>query len=276
VRQPTKIAEGREAEIFSWDERTVLRLYRDPNACGRADREIVALDAVRSALPCVPASHGRKDWNGRPGILLQRVDGRGILSEIQHRPWRMWALAALCGRVHADLNALRAPANLPEQRSELRRRIVGEPSIPAELREAALHELDRMPDGDALCHGDFHPDNVLLCPSGPVVIDWPNATRGEACGDFARTALMMHLGALAPGAPPLIRWGQWACRGVFTRAYVAGYEETRRYDDEALRQWKFVRAVDRLADKLPEERDPLLRAADRLRGELQARSSAAG
>ena len=266
--RPTKIAEGREAEIFRWGEDEVLRLYRDPNACERADREMLALAAVRSALPCVPTPHGRMAWNGRPGIRMQRLEGHGILAEIQRRPWRVWALAALFGRVHADVNRVRAPAQLPELKTDLRRRIESEKSIPRELRVAALAELDRLPDGDALCHGDFQPDNLLLCSTGPAVIDWPNATRGDPCGDFARTALMMKLGALPPGAPLLIRWGQHVGRGFFARAYVSGYAETTRYDDEAVRRWKFVRAVERLADEIPEERESVLRAADRLRRAL--------
>jgi aminoglycoside phosphotransferase (APT) family kinase protein len=263
--QPIRIAQGREAEIFSWGEHEVLRLYRDPAARDRADREMRALEAVRSVLPCVPAPRARIDWNDRPGIVLERLDGRGILAEVQRRPWRVRALAALCGRVHADLNRVRAPAGLPDLASELRRRIESEPSIPIELRRAALRELDRLPAGDALCHGDFQPDNVLLCPSGPIVIDWPHATRGDACGDFARTVLMMRRGTLAPGAPLLVRAGQWLGRGLFTRAYVTGYEETRRYDGDAVRRWQFVLAVERLAYRIPEERRALLRAAHRLR-----------
>ena len=134
----SKIAEGREAEIFRCGEHDVLRLYRDPNAGDRADREILALDAVRAVLPCVPTPHGRMDWNGRPGIRMQRLDGRGI-----------------------------------------------------------------------------------LC-----------------------------------------------------RAYLAGYRETTRYDEQAVRRWTFVRAVDRLADDIAEERGPLLGAAERLRRGLAPRSSA--
>ena len=252
----------------------MLRLYRDPTAGDRANREMLALDAVRAVLACVPAPRGRMDWNGRPGIRMQRLDGRGILTEIQRRPWRVWALAALCGRVHADVNHLRAPGSLPKLKSELIRRIEGNERIPSELCAAALEEMQRLPDGDALCHGDFQPDNVLLCSTGPAVIDWSNATGGDPCGDFARTALMMELGALAPGAPPLIRWGQWAGRGFFSRAYVAGYQRTKRYDDRAIRRWKFVRAVDRLADDIPGERGSLLRAADRLRRGLEGRFSA--
>jgi aminoglycoside phosphotransferase (APT) family kinase protein len=260
--QPTKIAEGREAEIFSWGEGEVLRLYRDPNAHQRVDREMLALNAVRSALPCVTAPLGRVDWNGRPGIRMERLDGHGMLTEIQRRPWRLWALGTRLGRVHAELNSVRAPASLPELRKELKRRIDGEVSIPSDLRTAALDELDRLPDGEFLCHGDFQPDNVLLCASGPVVIDWPNATRGDPCADFARTLLMMRLGALPPGTPPLIRSLQWAGRGLLLRAYVAGYDTTRSYEAEFVRRWQFVRAVDRLADRIDEETTLLLRAAE--------------
>src|SRR5262245_42507505 len=262
---PVKIAEGRDCETFSWDEHSVLRLYRDHGAVGRADREVVALHAVRTSLPCVPEALGRVEWRGRPGIVLERLDGRGILAEIARRPWRVLELAMLSGRVHAHLHGLRAPSELPDLRDELRRRIAGKPSIPADLRRAALDELDRLPDGDALCHGDFHPDNVLLCPSGPAVIDWPNATRGDACGDFARTLLMIQVGAPAPGTPRLIRWAQWAGRGVFARAYMAGYQETRRHDAGAVRRWRLVRTVDRLVDGIAEEEGALLRAADGLR-----------
>jgi len=264
-KQLTKLAEGREAEIFVWSEHEVLRLYRDPQAHERADREALVLDAVHAALPCVPVLCGRMNWDGRPGLRMQRLDGRGMLAEIQARPWRVWALAKLCGRVHADVNRVRAPETLPDLRSTLGRRIESLESAPTALRRAALAELSSLPDGDALCHGDFQPDNVLLCSTGPAVIDWPHATRGDPCGDFARTALVMRLGALPPGAPPLIRWARWAGRGLFARAYVAGYRETRRYDDETLRRWLFVRAVDRLADGIAEERDSLLRTANRLR-----------
>jgi aminoglycoside phosphotransferase (APT) family kinase protein len=145
------------------------------------------------------------------------------------------------------------------------RRIEGEASIPEPLRATALAELVRLPDGDALCHGDFHPDNILLCPEGPAVIDWPNATRGDPCADFARTTVMLRVGSLPPGTPALIRWGSRPGRGLFRRVYASGYTQTRRYEERTLRRWQFVRAVDRFADGIPEERAALEREARELR-----------
>ena len=55
-----------------------------------------------------------------------------------------------------------------------------------------LHEipgpdwLPRLPDGDRLLHFDLHPLNVILSPTGPVVIDWTNACVGGPGVDVAR------------------------------------------------------------------------------------------
>jgi aminoglycoside phosphotransferase (APT) family kinase protein len=71
---------------------------------------------------------------------------------------------------------------------------------------ADLHErLHRIPapewvadapcgHGDRLVHLDLHPLNVILSPSGPVVIDWPNAARGAGAVDVAITWVLLASG----------------------------------------------------------------------------------
>jgi aminoglycoside phosphotransferase (APT) family kinase protein len=57
-----------------------------------------------------------------------------------------------------------------------------------------LHALPPRPDaGQGVVHLDLHPDNVLLGPAGPVVIDWRNARDGPPELDLAVTALIMAL-----------------------------------------------------------------------------------
>lgn len=266
--QPVKIAEGREAEILSWGEGRVLRLFRDPAAAARADREMRALAAVRSVLQIVPAPFERIEWQGRPGIVMERVSGRDALTQIARQPWRMPELAALSGRVHAELNGIAAPAALPALRAELGGRIASDAAIPEDLRAVALEALAALPDGTALCHGDFQIANMLLSPSGPVVIDWGNATRGDPAGDFARSLLMTRLGSLPPGTPRLIRWGRRLGLGLFRQAYLRAYRKRAIHDPAHVRRWELVRAVERLADGIPDERARLLREARQLRQRL--------
>jgi len=267
--KPLKLAEGREAEILSWGPDTVLRLYRQPGDHDRADREMMVLQAVRSALPFVPAALQRVEWEGRPGVVMERVEGQDVMTEIARRPWRLVELAAVIGRVHAELHAIQAPEHLPSLREVLEDRIRKSAAIPEEpLRRGALEQLQYLSDGNELCHGDFHPANILLAARGPVVIDWAYATRGPAISDFARTMLMLRVGSLPPGAPALIRWGRWIGRGALCVTYRRAYQSKRSLDLATLRRWEFVRGVDRFADEIPEERSALLGEVKRLQTRL--------
>jgi hypothetical protein len=52
-------------------------------------------------------------------------------------------------------------------------------------------------------HDDFHPLNVLGEASQPIVIDWPNACRGNPAGDSCRSYLILKLHADEVAEPDL-------------------------------------------------------------------------
>src|SRR5262249_42867679 len=87
------------------------------------------------------------------------------------------------------------PPPLPAPRADLppRRRVAAPRARaaprPPYLRDFAGRVLDRLPAGDRLCHGDYHPGNVLLGADRTAVIDWTGAVRGVAEADHARTLL---------------------------------------------------------------------------------------
>ena len=83
-------------------------------------------------------------------LVLERIDGPSMLRLLRTRPWRVREYA----RVLADLHS-------------------------------QLHEIPFK--GERLLHVDLHPDNVLLSPEGPVVIDWTNSRAGDPRFDVAMT-----------------------------------------------------------------------------------------
>ena len=85
------------------------------------------------------------------------------------------------------------------------------PIVPHEMKATVFEVLDSLPDGDRLCHGDFHPGNILRTDGEPVIIDWPNVTAGDPTADYVRTDLMMRMGSIPPGAPLVIRYGALRC-----------------------------------------------------------------
>ncbi|MFC2013409.1 phosphotransferase family protein [Chloroflexota bacterium] len=71
--------------------------------------------------------------------------------------------------------------------------------MPSRVKEVVLEALEQLPDGSAVCHGDFHPRNIIISSRGPVIIDWANATQGNPLADVAWILLASQTAAWQPG-----------------------------------------------------------------------------
>jgi aminoglycoside/choline kinase family phosphotransferase len=116
----------------------------------------------------------------------------------------------------------------------------------------ALSALASMPGGESLCHGDFHPDNVILSAEGPVVIDWVDATVGNPLADVARTTILLEGERAAGGAT------SWAARTVlqlWLRAYIGRYLFLRPGGNEEYRSWQPIVAAGRMNEGIDSQQD---------------------
>ena len=58
-----------------------------------------------------------------------------------------------------------------------------------------FNEIRELPDGNCLCHGDYHPDNIWVDTEGEVlVIDFMNVCHGPWQYDVARTYVLISEG----------------------------------------------------------------------------------
>lgn len=253
-----RVGQGREAEIFEWETSGVVRLMRDPGAADRLDVEREALVAAREGGAPVPEVGDRVTLEGRPGLIMERIDGGDLIERVARRPWTIFDAASLLGRIHVAVHRVAAPPELRGSRPLLEKRITMA-SLPSRLASAALRVLAQLPDGDRLCHGDFHPANVLMSSRGPLVVDWTNASRGTPDADVARTLLMLELAVVPDTMPAIVRRMSSVGRRLFRRGYVRAYRRLRSWDDDAIRPWKFVHAAARIAEGIVEEEALLIR-----------------
>jgi Ser/Thr protein kinase RdoA (MazF antagonist) len=261
-----KIGEGREAELFDLGEGRVLRLYRSANDEMEARRQANLLKEIAQLGIRVPRVYETITAVGRPGIVMERLDGSDLLTDVARRPWRVLQVGALCGRLHAGLNDARAPNMLPSLNDSLYRRIAESELLPSAYTDAAVKALSALRDGHSLCHGDFHPGNVMMAHEEPVVFDWSAAARGPAEADFARSDLILSLGEPPPGSPAHLKALALVGRSLLLAAYRRAYRRSRQVDEETLHRWRLPLAVARLAVGIPEEETRLTRHIDRLIG----------
>src|SRR3990170_3632856 len=269
TRELRKVAEGREAEMFAWEDGAILRLMREPGAEGRNQRQAAAMEAARSRGVRVPAVLGATTVVGRPGLIMERIDGPDLLTLVGRRPWTVFRVARICGEVHAQLHEVRAPGVIPPLKEALKRRIAAAGPLPKRPAAFALETLDGLPDGDSLCHGDFHPANILMAGDEPVLIDWTNATRGDAAADVARTRMIIRPGEAPPGSPFVLRALALVGRNLLLSQYLRSYRRLRPLDMDAIRRWEIPIAAARLAEGIEEEVPRLLAFLERALARLK-------
>jgi aminoglycoside phosphotransferase (APT) family kinase protein len=258
----TPVGEGREAQIYAWDAGTVLRLPRPTSRWSQVEHEAVAMRAAAAAGVPVPRVHGTTTQDGRDGLIMDRVDGPDLITLMGKRPWTVPSAARMVGAVQASLHGVVAPNDLPRVHDVARFKIQTADKLPVELAEFALAMLDDLPDGDRLCHGDFHPGNVLVGKQGPAVIDWTDAARGDPAADLARTRLLLREGAVQEHMPAVIklmmRHMHALGRGAFFRLYARAYARARAIDADLVHRWEIVRAADRVREGIEDEIPALL------------------
>ena len=260
-----RVGQGRTAEIFGWGSGRALRLSREGASRERVLHEMRISQSVSEAGLPAPAVYpadsedGLVGIGGRIGFETDWIDGPSMLDELSAKPWRLWRYARLFAGLHLTIHGTSA-RGLPSQRQRFHRVAdrVSEWFVPEIM--ARIHaSIDDMPTGDRTCHGDFHPDNVLMSSGGAVIIDWGPATLGCPAGDVAWTVYLFRHGGVPPGKP--LR--QRLVLALFRRLFLAAYR--RAYLRGSTLRWKDIERLEpivaamRLGDGIPEERDLLIR-----------------
>ncbi len=250
------IGSGRTAEIYAWEPGRALKLFRPDHARDVEEEHAATRLAGESGAPA-PEVFGIEQVDGRPGIVMERVEGESMLALMWRKPWRTRGYSRLLAELQWDLHQLPA-AGLRDQKRELRYDIERGAALSESERAAALGLLDRLPAGDRLCHWDFHPDNIIMTPRGPVIIDWIQAQAGNPVADFGRTTVLFAAATL-PGY--MNRWKAAAlgsARRYFTEVYAARYRQLARPDPRERRDWRTVVCAARLREVGNPEHDRLL------------------
>ncbi len=217
--QSTLVGKGFCADVYAWGAGRVLKLFHGLAGRERAEREFAATLAIHGTGLPVPEGFDLIEVGGRSGIVFERVDGVSLLGYSQARPWALFAVIRQFAELHAEIHRHPAPAGLPTLRERIDARIELADSSAAE-KQAARDQLALLPNGDALCHGDFHPDNILLTPRGPVVIDWSSASRGDPLGDVACTSRLMQTASLPTWSPRYMHLILKSLRPVIHESYL--------------------------------------------------------
>lgn len=231
------IGSGNVAEVFEAGA-DVLKLYRPGIGKEPAEREIAIYSAVgRLPLP-VPQVLGLRQVDGRWGVLMSRAPGRPLMDGDLH--YDIAAMATGLARLHLLVHA-QPGAPLAGYKARLARNLGAASLLSDADRVRLLDRLEALPDGDRLCHGDFHPANIIGSLEAPTIIDWLDASQGPPEADACRTYLLAlnHMPDLA-------------------EPYLDAYLRTAGLSRSQVTDWLPIIAGARLAENIGAEAEKLV------------------
>jgi hypothetical protein len=243
VRIGSLLAVGNVAEIFEWGSRAV-KLYKSSAGKSTAFREAALHASVEAMGLPVPPIWGVQQIGNRWGLVFDRVAGESFAERMLNNPDQvslyLECMIGLHTRVHAH-----AAIQFPHLKVRISANIRATALLDDQQQQHLLNGIAHKPDGDRLCHGDFHPMNILGEASQPVIIDWADARRGDPAADVCRSYLLTKLHAPEIAAP-----------------YLDGYCRATGMDREVVLNWLPYVAAAKLAEGVASERAGLLKIVD--------------
>lgn len=190
------IGKGATAEVYAYGENKVCKLYNTGFPKSAVEKEYKNAILLQKGLLPIPKVYDMVEIEGRDGIIYNRINGRDGLD-----------LLMIDGEMNSVIRKL----------AELHKKILAihttecinyKTFLCQLIREDALDykelvdRINQLPDGDYLCHGDFHPGNLLFEQDGKItIIDFMNVCYGPREYDIARTYFLLGCGELPEDMP---------------------------------------------------------------------------
>ena len=191
MRLGARLATGSRSDVFEVGADAVAKVPLRSTPDSWILEEARYADAVCAVGAPVPRLLGIELLDGRQVSIYERIRGGSMLEHLRGEPSAVAAHAATLAHLHASSFALSPPpVVLPRLVDRLTSKIR---AAAARQGIELLSALDVVPDDRRIvvCHGDLHPGNVILAATGPVVIDWFDASCGSPAADVARTLVLL-------------------------------------------------------------------------------------
>ena len=184
------IGVGNTATVYEWEEGRVLKLFYPGYSKKAVEKEFNNAMAIRNMNFAKPKAYEIISCEERIGIIYDRVEGESLLDWVM-KTGDVQECAVYMAKLHKAIVQNRI-SNVPNYKEFLKFQIPNTLSVNLNKREEVLQMIDKLPSGNALCHGDFHPGNILISNGHTIVIDFMNVCHGDFLYDVARTVFLVE------------------------------------------------------------------------------------
>lgn len=188
-----KITERKNKEIFVEDKK-VIKLFAESHPKSNILNEALNQARVEEGSNLnVPKLVEVKKIGSRWALISEYIEGKTISQLMKEDPDNFDRYLNLFVDVQLTILSNSVPM-LNRIKEKFTRKLQNATNIEENTKYELLERLNGMKNHTKLCHGDYHPSNVIVRNDGVVyVIDWAHVTQGNASADAARTYLLFSI-----------------------------------------------------------------------------------
>ncbi|MGM9986107.1 MAG: phosphotransferase family protein [Bacillaceae bacterium] len=185
------VAIGNTAEIYRY-ENTIIKLFKDHLPRTESLYEAKKQEFAYSCGLDVPKIIDVIEINGRQAIVMEYIEGETIGKLLANNMELTDYYLNICVNVQIKIHNVLVKSTILESMSEkLKRQIKSGKDLCELQKDSLLRKLDSMIFEPRLCHGDFHPFNLIMSDDKVTIIDWVDSSAGDIRADVYRTYLLI-------------------------------------------------------------------------------------
>ena len=251
IQKGNLIGQGVTAEVYNYDSDKILKLYRHGMPQDACENEFYITQNVKRSLGISPKCYEIINLEGRIGAIYEKVDGKTMLKEILSKVWTISKQSKLLAHYHYEIQK-NVDFKLPTVKDKLKRDIESVNELSVIEKETLFEYIDSLPDGNTLCHFDFHPDNIIIKNGKPIIIDWMTACIGDGVSDVARTSVILKYSEVPMKSAFIKKIFKGIAKKVYYN-YLKEYIKISGAHIEDIQKWELPIAAARLYEWRPKE-----------------------
>ena len=240
-----KIGTGAQAKVYLY-ENNAIKVFREGYDKAYVFYEATITSLVENTGLPIARVHEVINIDNKNAIKMDYIKGPAlyecILSDIANAKEYIDRMVELQIEIHSKNIWL--PLKL---KNKLKDRIIGSISISENKKDKLLKILEGLPEGKSLCHGDFHPLNIIIKDNQYYVIDWIDGTNGCDNADVCRTYMIFLF-----HAPEL------------AALYLETYCGKTGKDKKDILEWLPIIAAARLCEQNEGEKEKILEVLEKI------------
>jgi thiamine kinase-like enzyme len=264
---------GRTSDVYEYGTDCVLKLFKEGIDIETVETEYNLSKYVYAKGVPTPKPKEILHYNNRIGITFQKISGKTLLKVFLENVFKIYNNISKMAELQNKINQIIIENNGYTFKKYLKCTIINSKYLTEVQKKFMGKYINQLPDGINLCHGDFHPENILVFNGNFYIIDWMTGMQGPIAADVARTEMILKNAEIPDDLSFFRKYLISIAQGIVAKLYVKKYCKISGIKISELSIWKlplYIARLDEKNSKMEEER-----ILKKIKKELEKRQTSA-